>query len=52
MLFGFGVVSMDTNFTFALPTLPAQVCIVILPLGSGYPSFSKPFGNNPTGTVK
>jgi hypothetical protein len=26
MLFGFGVVSMDSNFTFALPGSTAQVC--------------------------
>jgi hypothetical protein len=43
MLFGFGVVSIDTNFTFAL-RLYLRRCVkfvVILPLGSGYPSFSK-----------
>jgi len=48
MLFGFGVVSIDTNFTFALP-LYLRRClkfVVILPLGSGYPSFSKPFGKS------
>jgi hypothetical protein len=48
MLFGFGVVSIDTNFTFAL-RLYLRRCVkfvVILPLGSGYPSFSKPFGKS------
>jgi hypothetical protein len=48
MLFGFGVVSIDSNFTL-LSRLNLRRCVkfvVILPLGSGYPSFIKPFGKS------
>lgn len=40
---------MDSNFTFVLPVLYLRRCVkfvVILPLGSGYALFSKPFGKS------
>ncbi len=40
---------MDSKFTFVLPVLYLRRCVkfvVILSLGSGYPSFSKPFGKS------